>query len=78
MLFSWMKIGASGVVAVILTLSSDPKELKIFIPANLTAIALSSYAGVELRKLQRYYEDQERQEDMLAAMKDTQAEEQLQ
>ncbi len=73
-----MKIGASGVVAVILTLSSDPKELKIFIPANLTAIALSSYAGVELRKLQRYYEDQERQEDMLAAMKDTQAEEQLQ
>lgn len=73
-----MRIGASGIVAVVLTLSSDPKELKLFIPANLTAIALSSYAGVEIRKLQRYYEDQERQEDMLAALKDTQAEEQLQ
>ncbi len=73
-----MKIGASGVVAVILTLSSDPKELKLFIPANLIAVALSGYAGVELRKLQRHYEDQERQEDMLAALKDTQAEEQLQ
>lgn len=73
-----MRIGATGIVAVVLTLSSDPKELKLFIPANLTAIALASYASMELGKLQRYYEDQERQEDMLAALKDTQAEEQLQ
>lgn len=78
MLFPWLKIGASGIVAVVLTLSSDPKELKIFIPANLTAIALSSYAGLELRKLQKHYEDKEREEDMLAAMKDTQATVQLQ
>ncbi|MBE9054289.1 hypothetical protein IQ243_28635 [Nostocales cyanobacterium LEGE 11386] len=78
MLFPWLRIGASGVVAVILTLSSDPKELKLFVPANLTAIALASYAGVELRRLEKRYEDQERMEDMLSALKDTQAEEQLQ
>lgn len=75
---SWLKIVASGIAGVVFTLSSDPKELKLFIPANLAAIAFGSYAGVELQKLEKRYEDQERMEDMLSAMKDTQAEEQLQ
>ncbi|MCC5618468.1 hypothetical protein LC605_25955, partial [Nostoc sp. CHAB 5836] len=78
MLFSWLKIGGSGFVALVLALAVNPKDLKSFIPANLVAITLASFAGIELRKLEKYYQDFEREEDMLAAMKDTQAEEQLQ
>ncbi len=78
MLFPWLRIGGSGLAALVLVLTSNPKDIKLFTPANITAIALSSYAGLELRKLQKHYEDKEREEDMLAAMKDTQAEEQLQ
>ena len=78
MLFPWLKIGGSGLVAMTLTLSTNPKDLKLFIPGNITAIALASYAGIKLRQLEKFYCDKEREEDMLAAMKDTQAEEQLQ
>lgn len=78
MLFSWLKISATGLTALGLCLTANPRDVKLFIPANLTAIALSCYAGVELRRLEKIYQDKERQEDMLAAMKDTQAEEQLQ
>ncbi|MBD6620069.1 hypothetical protein FNW02_30800 [Komarekiella sp. 'clone 1'] len=78
MLFPWLRIGGSGLAALVLVLTSNPKDIKLFTPANITAIALSSYAGLELRKLQKHYEDKEREEDMLAAMKDTQATEQLQ
>ncbi|MCC5666979.1 hypothetical protein LC653_24580 [Nostoc sp. CHAB 5784] len=78
MFLPWLKIGASGLVALTLTLGANPKDLKLFLPGNILAIALASYAGLELRKLQKHYEDKEREEDMLAAMKDTQATEQLQ
>jgi DNA segregation ATPase FtsK/SpoIIIE, S-DNA-T family len=78
MLFSWLRIGASGLTGLMLILTVNPKDIKLFAPANIAAIALASYAGLELRKLQKHYEDFEREEDMLAAMKDTQAEEQLQ
>ncbi|WP_341531547.1 FtsK/SpoIIIE domain-containing protein (plasmid) [Nostoc sp. UHCC 0302] len=78
MLFPWLKIGGSGLVALTLMLSTNPKDLKSFIPFNISAIALASYAGVKLRQLEKFYSDKEREEDMLAAMKDTQAEEQLQ
>ncbi|MBD6621256.1 hypothetical protein FNW02_37595 [Komarekiella sp. 'clone 1'] len=78
MLFPWLRIGASGLAALVLVLTSNPKDIKLFTPANIAAIALSSYAGLELRKLQKHYEDKEREEDMLAAMKDTQATVQLQ
>ncbi len=73
-----MKIGASGLTALVLTLTANPKHIKLFTPANISAIALASYAGIELRKLEKCYEDKERMEDMLAALKDTQATEQLQ
>ncbi|MBD2208029.1 hypothetical protein H6G33_31040, partial [Calothrix sp. FACHB-1219] len=78
MLLCWLKIATSGLAALVLTLSANPKNLKLFTPANIVAIALASYAGIELRKLEKYYQDKERCEDMLAALKDTQAEEQLQ
>ncbi|MBD6621244.1 hypothetical protein FNW02_37530 [Komarekiella sp. 'clone 1'] len=78
MLFPWLRIGASGLTGLVLTLTVNSKDIKLFTPANIAAIALASYAGLELRKLQKHYEDKEREEDMLAAMKDTQAEEQLQ
>ncbi|UKP01011.1 hypothetical protein [Nostoc sp. UHCC 0870] len=78
MLFSWLKISATGLTALGLCLTVNPKDMKLFVSGNITAIALSCYAGVELRRLEKIYQDKERQEDMLAAMKDTQAEEQLQ
>ncbi|MCC5600846.1 hypothetical protein [Nostoc favosum] len=78
MLFHWLKIGGSGLAALVLTSCVNPKDLKFFISGNISAIALASFAGVELRKLEKFYSDKEREEDMLAAMKDTQAEEQLQ
>ncbi|MBU7587557.1 MAG: hypothetical protein KAF91_32830, partial [Nostoc sp. TH1S01] len=78
MLFCWLRIGGSGLVALICTLSANPKDVKFFIPANLVAIALSSYAGIELRKLEKIYLDKERADDMLVALKETQATEQLQ
>jgi DNA segregation ATPase FtsK/SpoIIIE, S-DNA-T family len=78
MLFPWLRIGVSGLAGLMLILTSNPKRIELFTPANITAIALASYAGTELRKLQKHYEDKEREEDMLAAMKDTQATEQLQ
>ncbi|NDJ26060.1 hypothetical protein GS682_31675 [Nostoc sp. B(2019)] len=78
MLFPWLRIGASGLTSLVLLLTVNPKDMKLLIPANIAAIALASYAGLELRKLQKHYEDKEREEDMLAAMKDTQATEQLQ
>lgn len=78
MLFSWLKIGSSGLLAITLTLSTSPKDLKLFISGNISAIALATLAGVELRRLEKLYIDKERSEDMLAALKDTQAEEQLQ
>ncbi|MBG1262447.1 hypothetical protein [Nostoc commune] len=78
MFLPWLKISGSGLTAVVLVLTASPKDIKLFTPANIVAITLASYAGLELRKLQKHYEDKEREEDMLAAMKDTQAEEQLQ
>ncbi|BAZ33769.1 DNA translocase FtsK (plasmid) [Cylindrospermum sp. NIES-4074] len=78
MFFSWLKIGSSGLAALCLILSANPKNVKLFIPTNIAAIAAACVAGVELHKLMRHYQDQERVEDMLAALKDTQAEEQLQ
>lgn len=78
MLLCWLKIATSGLAALVLTLSANPKNLKPFPLANIAAIALASYAAIELRKLEKYYQDKERCEDMLAALKDTQAEEQLQ
>ncbi|AUB42159.1 DNA segregation ATPase FtsK/SpoIIIE (plasmid) [Nostoc flagelliforme CCNUN1] len=78
MFLPWLKIGGSGLTAVVLVLTASPKDIKLFTPANVVAITLASYAGLELRKLQKHYEDKEREEDMLAAMKDTQATEQLQ
>ncbi|MBW4617220.1 MAG: hypothetical protein KME21_29095 [Desmonostoc vinosum HA7617-LM4] len=78
MLLPWLKITSSGLVALTLTLSTNPKDLRLFIPANIGAIALLSYAATKLRELEKFYTDKERQEDMLAALKDTQAEEQLQ
>lgn len=65
-------------MALCLTLSANPKNVTLFIPTNIAAIALGCVAGVELHKLMRHYQDKERVEDMLAALKDTQAEEQLQ
>ncbi|WP_194005984.1 hypothetical protein [aff. Roholtiella sp. LEGE 12411] len=64
--------------SLVLLLTVNPKHIKLVIPANIAAIALASCAGLELRQLQKHYEDFEREEDMLAAMKDTQATEQLQ
>lgn len=78
MLFLWLKIGASGLTALGLSLTANPKNLNLFIPSNICAIALASYAGISLRKLQKHYEDCERVDDMLSALKDTQATEQLQ
>ncbi|WP_375515739.1 hypothetical protein [uncultured Nostoc sp.] len=78
MLFHWLKIGDSGLAALVLILAVSPKDLRFFIPGNIAAIALVSYAGTKLRSLEKYYQDKEREEDMFAAMKDTQAEEQLQ
>jgi DNA segregation ATPase FtsK/SpoIIIE, S-DNA-T family len=77
MFFCWLKIATSGLAGLVLTLSANPKN-QLFTPANISAIALASYAGIELRKLEKRYEDKERMEDMLAALKDTQATEQLQ
>ncbi|MCC5639802.1 hypothetical protein LC593_29050 [Nostoc sp. CHAB 5844] len=78
MLFLWLKIGAAGLTALGLSLTANPKNLNLFIPSNLCAISLASYAGISLRKLQKHYEDSERVDDMLSALKDTQATEQLQ
>ncbi|MEH2146406.1 hypothetical protein [Nostoc sp.] len=78
MLFDWLKIGGTGLTALVLTLTVNPKDLKFFIPGNIIAIAVASFTGVELRKLEKYYQDKEREEDLFAAMKDTQAEEELQ
>ncbi|MBD2496724.1 FtsK/SpoIIIE domain-containing protein [Nostoc sp. FACHB-280] len=78
MLFRWVKIGGGGLVALVCALTANPRDVKFFIPANLAAIAFSSYAGIELRKLEKIYIDKERAEDMLVALKETQASEQLQ
>jgi DNA segregation ATPase FtsK/SpoIIIE, S-DNA-T family len=50
MLFPWLRIGASGLTALVLILTSSPKDVKLFTPANIAAIALASYAGLGFKK----------------------------
>jgi DNA segregation ATPase FtsK/SpoIIIE-like protein len=77
MFFSWLKVGVSGTAAVVVLLLFQPQKLNFFIPANLGAIALASYAGIKLRELEKTYADSELTEDMLTALKEAQAQGQL-
>lgn len=71
-------IGGQGAIVLILTLSANKQNPWLFVPRNITAIALIACAAQELRSLEKEYEDIERKEDILRVLKDTQAEEQLQ
>ncbi|HYW17696.1 MAG TPA: FtsK/SpoIIIE domain-containing protein [Nodularia sp. (in: cyanobacteria)] len=59
-------------------MSASKQNPWLFVPRNITAIALIGCAAAEFRKMEKEYEDIERKEDVLRVLKDTQAEEQLQ
>lgn len=71
-------VGGQGAIALVLCLSATKQNPWLFVPRNITAIALTASAASGLRRMERDYEDIERKEDILRVLKDTQAEEQLQ
>ena len=78
MFYRWLMIGGQGAIALVLSLSATKQNPWLFVPRNLSAIALTACAAHGLRSLEKEYEDIERKEDVLRVLKDTQAEEQLQ
>ena len=77
MLFRWLMIGCQSLIALVLVTTVSKKNPLLFFPGNIIAIALVSSAAIDLRKLEKEYEDIERQEDMLFTLKEVQGEEQL-
>jgi DNA segregation ATPase FtsK/SpoIIIE, S-DNA-T family len=78
MFFRWLMVGGQGAIALILALSANKQNPWLFVPRNITAIALMAAAATGLQGMKKDYEDIERREDVLRVLKDTQAEEQLQ
>ncbi|MCC5616362.1 hypothetical protein LC605_15045 [Nostoc sp. CHAB 5836] len=78
MFLRWLMVGGQGAIALILTLSASKQNPWLFVPRNITAIALTAAMATGLQGMKKDYEDIERQEDILRVLKDTQAEEQLQ
>lgn len=76
MFLRWITSGSTLALSIYLLLSVNVKN-GFFTPANLLAIALAGAAYPKWEKLRQHYEDAERQEDTLSALKDTQVEEQL-
>ncbi len=77
MLLRWLMIGCQSLLALVLVTTLSKKNLLLFLPGNIMAIALVASAAIDLRKLEKEYEDIERQEDMLFTLKEVQGEEQL-
>lgn len=78
MFLRWLMVGGQGAIALILALSATKQNPWLFVPRNITAIALTASAATSLRRMEQDYEDIERKEDVLRVLKDTQSEEQLQ
>lgn len=76
MLLRWLTIGGNLIAAIALV-TLVPKKHFMFIPANGAAIALLSNSTFKLRDLEKEYENIEREEDTLKALKDTQVETEL-
>ncbi len=78
MFLRWLMIGGQSAIALVLALSANKQNPWLFVPRNITAIALIAASASGLQGMKKDYEDIERQEDVLRVLKDTQAEEQLQ
>jgi DNA segregation ATPase FtsK/SpoIIIE-like protein len=64
-------------ILIILLITTTDKKSVFFIPANLISIGIGSCAIAQLWSMQKHYEDQERIQDTLRILKETQTEEQL-
>ncbi|MFB2768594.1 hypothetical protein ACE1AT_04785 [Pelatocladus sp. BLCC-F211] len=72
----WLMIVPEMALVIFLITTADKKSF-LFIPVNIAGVAIASCAVSQLWSMQKGYEDEERIQDTLRVLKETQTEEQL-